>query len=69
MTEAAWVKQSTGGRGLWPVDGYMMYTDIDLEYHSHLSSTFNPTVDIPIILTDARRRDLKALSIYTPGYC
>jgi len=34
MTQAAWVKQSTGGRGLRPVGGYMMYTDIDLEYHS-----------------------------------
>jgi len=21
MTQAAWVKQSTGDRGLWPVDG------------------------------------------------
>jgi len=57
MTQAAWVKQTTGGRGLWPVDGYMMYTDIDLEYLSHLSTSFNPTVDKPIILTDARRRD------------
>jgi len=29
MTQAAWVKQSTGGRDLRPVDGYMMFTDID----------------------------------------
>jgi len=34
-----------------------MYTDIDLDYHSHLSTTFNLTVDKPIILTDVRRRD------------
>jgi len=31
MTQAAWIKQSTGGSGLWPVDGYMVYTDTDLE--------------------------------------
>jgi len=55
MTQAAWVKQSTGDRGLWSVGGYMMYTNIDLEYHSHLLTTFNLTVDKPIILTDARR--------------
>jgi len=23
-----------------PFDGYMMYTYIDLEYHSHLSTTY-----------------------------
>jgi len=57
VTQAAWVKQSTGGRGLWPVDGYMMYRYIDVEYHSHLLATFNPTVDKPIILTNARRKD------------
>jgi len=55
MTQAAWVKQGTGGRGLWPVDGYMMYTYTDLEYHSHLLTSFNLTVDKPIIHTDARR--------------
>jgi len=46
MTQAAWVKQSTGDRHDWQVDGYTMYTDIDLECNlSHLSLTFNPTVD------------------------
>jgi len=29
----------TGGKGLRPVDRYMMYTDIDFEYHSQLSTT------------------------------
>jgi len=28
----------------------MMYTDIDFEYHSQLSTTVNLTVDLPIIL-------------------
>ena len=41
---------------MWLVDGYMIYTDIGLEYHSHLSTTYNRTVDKPIILTYARRR-------------
>ena len=60
MTQAAWVKQSIGDMGLWPIDGYnkiIMYTDIDLEYHSHLSTSFSPTVDKPLIHTDARRSD------------
>jgi len=35
MTKAAWITQTTGGRGLRPVDGYMMYTDIDLECHPY----------------------------------
>ena len=29
MIQVAWVKYGTGGRYLRPVDGYMMYTDID----------------------------------------
>jgi len=41
-------------KDLWPVDGYKMHTDIYLDYHSHLSTTFNPTVNKPIILTGAR---------------
>jgi len=60
MTQAAWVKQSTGDIGLWPIDGHnkiIMYTDIDLEYHSHLSTSFSPTIDKPLIHTDARRSD------------
>jgi len=57
VTQAAWVKQNTGGRGLWSFDGYMMYRYIAVEYHSHLLATFNPIVDKPIILTNARRKD------------
>jgi len=49
--------QSTDGKVLRPMDRYMMYTDIDFEYHSKLSTTFNLTVNKPIILTHARRRD------------
>jgi len=49
--------QTTGGKGLRPVDRYMMYTDIDFEYHSQLSTTFNLTLNKPIFLTQARRRD------------
>jgi len=49
--------QTTGGMDLRPVDRYVMYTDIDFEYHSQLSTTFNLTVNKPIILTHARRRD------------
>jgi len=49
--------QTTGGKGLRPVDRYLMYTDIDLEYHSQLSTTFNQTVNEPRILTHAMRRD------------
>jgi len=45
--------QTTGGKGLRPVDRYMMYTDIDFEYHSQLSTTVNK----PIILEHARSRD------------
>jgi len=33
-------------------DGYMMYTDIDFRYHSHISTTFNLTLNNPLILTD-----------------
>jgi len=49
--------QGTDGKCLRPMDRYMMYTDIDFEYHSQLSTTFNLTVNKPIILTHARRRD------------
>jgi len=44
--------QTSGGKGLRPVVRYMfmMYTDIDFEYHSQLSTTFNLTVNKPIIL-------------------
>jgi len=49
---------TTGGKGLRPIDGYLMYTDMDfIEYHSQLSTTFNLTVNKPIILTHARKRD------------
>jgi len=34
-----------------------MYTDVDFGYHSHLSTTFYLTLNYPIILTHARRRD------------
>jgi len=39
MTQAAWVKQSTGGRDLMPVDGYkiMMFTDINGVPLKHLN--------------------------------
>ena len=39
-----WRMQTTGGKGLRPVDRYMMYTDIVFEYHSQLSTTFNLTL-------------------------
>jgi len=47
--------QTTGGKGLRPVDRYMMYRNIEFENHS-LFATFNLTVNKPIILTHARRR-------------
>jgi len=40
MTQVASVKHGTGVRYCRPVDGYMMYTDIDFEYHSHLSKFY-----------------------------
>jgi len=43
------IKQSTSGRGLRPVDGWMMYIDLDSENHSQRLTTFSTTVDIPII--------------------
>jgi len=49
--------QTTGGKGLRPVDRYVMYTDIDFEYYLQLSTTFNLTVNKPIILAHARKRD------------
>jgi len=45
--------QTTGGKGLRPVDRYIMLTDNDFEYHLQLSTTVNK----PIILTHARSRD------------
>jgi len=48
---------TTGGNGRRPVDRYMMYIDIDFVYHSQLSTTFNQTVNKPIILTHAWIRD------------
>ena len=52
--------QNTGGKGLRPVERYIMYTNIDFEYHLHvqLSTTFNITINKPIILTHAMRRNL-----------
>jgi len=49
--------QTTGDKGLRPVDRYMMFTDIDFENHSQLLTTFNLTVKKTILLTRARRRD------------
>jgi len=50
--------QTTGGKGLRPADRYiMMYTDIDFEYHSQHSTSFNLTVNKPILLKHTRRRD------------
>jgi len=34
-----------------------MITDIAFEYHSHISTTFELTLNLPIILTPAGRRD------------
>ena len=42
---------------LRPLDGYMMYTDIDFEYHSHISTTFNLTLNQPVMVTHVRSRD------------
>jgi len=46
-------------RGLRAVDGFVIYIDMDFEYFSQLSPTFNSTDDKPIIITHAtcRRRD------------
>ena len=54
MTHVARRMQTTGGKGLRPVERYVMqiYTDINLEYHSQLSTTFNITVNKPIYLTE-----------------
>jgi len=49
--------QTTCGKGLRPVGRNMMYTDIDYEYHSQLSTTFNLKLKNPIIHTHARRRN------------
>jgi len=35
--EDKWVKHGTGVRYLRPTDRYKLYTDIDLEYHLHVS--------------------------------
>jgi len=34
ITQAAWVKHGTFVRYLRPIDGYMVYTDINFEYQS-----------------------------------
>jgi len=39
-----------------PVDGYIMYTDTDLKYHSLISTTFNSTLNKPVILTHALKK-------------
>jgi len=51
--------QTTSGKGLRPVDRYMMYmyTDINFEYNSQLSTTLNQTGTKALILTLAKRRD------------
>jgi len=38
--QVAWALHGTCVWTLRPSDGFMMYTDIDLEYHSHLSTTY-----------------------------
>ena len=48
MTQVTWVKHGTGFGYLRPNDGYMMFTDIDFEYHSHLSTTLNLTLNYPM---------------------
>ena len=40
MTQVSGVKHGTGARSPWPNDGKMMYTDIDFEKSSHLSTTY-----------------------------
>jgi len=49
---------------LRPFDGWMMYTDIECEYHSHLSTTFNLTLNCPPILTHARKSTEGPYHIY-----
>ena len=56
MTQGAWGSHGTCAWSLRPFDGYMMYTDIDCKYHS-LSTTFNLTLNCPLILTHAKRID------------
>jgi len=51
ITQVAWLKHGTGVRYHRPVDGYMMYTNIDFEYHSHLWTTLNWSLNKPIILS------------------
>jgi len=50
-------RMQTTGKALRPVDRYMMFIDIDFEYHFQLSLTCNITVNKQIILTHARRRE------------
>ena len=40
MAQVAWAFHGTCVWTSRPFDGYMMYTDIDLEYQSHLSTTY-----------------------------
>ena len=54
MAQVALAVHGTCVMYLRPVDGYVMYTNFELEYHSHISTTSNPT---PIMATHARRRN------------
>jgi len=66
-TQAAKNMQRTYGRGLGPVTGYLMCTDTDFGNHSHLSTTFSPSEDKLIILTDARRKDKQISNMRSHG--
>ena len=57
MTQVSWLKHATWVKYSRPVDGYIMYIDIDFEFHSHLSTTFNLTLNKPILITHTSRRD------------
>ena len=56
MTQVSLLKHATCVKYSRPVDGYIMYIDIDFEFHS-LSTTFNLTLNKPILLTHTSRRD------------
>ena len=45
MTQVTRVKHVTGPRYLRPIDGQMLYTDIDFEYHSHHLTIFIQTLN------------------------
>jgi len=48
MAQVARLYHGTGVKYCRLVDGYLMYTDVDLNYHSHFLTTFNPTLNKPI---------------------